>query len=439
MKSYYSPKSWSCLIRQNRMTKKLSPPQAHLIVKDYIKIKKGKHSTFETVQDLLVARRIKGRNTPNRLKNKFDKLRKELKGWEEINYEKNIFLERDKLRKHRELPRWKYEEFVKKLPRGWHQTYVAECEQEWKKVELKKGKYYYYKKAMKTKTKSKAPEKDPSKYKTTAKERYGLLYDDYDFVIHIDGKSMEDQETIRKNNQIKFESKWLSLAVEAKSGVIVWIWVEKSHNKTNAWRIFRQICEEIEEIFGKDKKICFITDAWSEYLSNKDLRGLDIVEKERTELAEYLRRKGHCWRITRRPEDNSFVENKNDYIERACLDNKEIMWVDMHGFMSLLDKFLWLNNRYLKGSKKAFRGLWKTGEENIKERFGEEKGTERIERLHVQRIEKLHRLKNRYRKHNIISILDILKKHVRPVKKTVKNYVIYEKWRMHPKSVDSSK
>lgn len=438
MKSYYSPKSWSILIRQNRMTNKLSPSQAHLIVKDYIKIKKGTHSIFNTVKDLLVWRKIKWRNTPSKLKNKYDRLWKELYKWKEIEYKKNVFLERDKLRKHRKLPEWKYEKFVKKLPRGWYQTYEAECKQEWKKVELKKGRFYYYKKAMKMKTKSKAPEKDPSKYKLTAKKRYELLYEEYDLVIHVDGKSMEDQEWIWKNNKIKLEAKWLSIGVEAKSGIIVWIWVEKSHNKTNVWKIFKQICEVIEKTFWKEKKICFITDAGWEYLSNKDLRWLNIVDKEITKLTEYLRKKGHGWRITRRPEDNSFVENKNDYIERACLDNKEIMWVDMNGLMCLMEKFLEVNNKYLKGSKGAFRGLWKTGEENIKERFGEEKGKERIKQLHVQRIEKLHKIKYKYKNHNIISILYLFKKHVRPVQKTVKNCVSYDFWMMHPKSVDSS-
>jgi hypothetical protein len=36
-------------------------------------------------------------------------------------------------------------------------------------------------------------------------------------VVHIDGKSMEDQIMIRKNPKLKYEAKWLTLAVEAKS------------------------------------------------------------------------------------------------------------------------------------------------------------------------------------------------------------------------------
>jgi len=52
---------------------------------------------------------------------------------------------------------------------------------------------------MKEKTHSKAPNKKISKWRITAKEWYEKLYEDYDLVIHIDGKSMEDQERVRKN------------------------------------------------------------------------------------------------------------------------------------------------------------------------------------------------------------------------------------------------
>jgi hypothetical protein len=77
--------------------------------------------------------------------------------------------------------------------------------------------YYYYKKAVKGKTNSFAPSKKPMKYKENAKERYENLYKEYDLVIHIDGKSMEDQEYVWKNPKLKFDAKWLSLGVEAKS------------------------------------------------------------------------------------------------------------------------------------------------------------------------------------------------------------------------------
>lgn len=77
------------------------------------------------------------------------------------------------------------------------------------------------------------------------------------------------------------------------------------------------------------------------------MRGIDITDTDTSKLAKELREKGHGWRITRKPEDNSFVENKNDYIERACLDNPDIQQMDVYGFMCHLEGFLQRQNRYL--------------------------------------------------------------------------------------------
>jgi len=94
------------------MTKKLSPLQAHQVVKDYVSIKAGKHSTFTCVKDLLVARKI-SRNLPGKLRKRFDTLWKEFHPDRELDYKTNIFLERAKVRRHRDLPKEeKYEEFV---------------------------------------------------------------------------------------------------------------------------------------------------------------------------------------------------------------------------------------------------------------------------------------------------------------------------------------
>ena len=99
------------------MTKKLSPPQAHQIVKDYVRIKANKHSTFTCVKDLLVARKI-SRNLPGKLRKRFDLLWQEFRPDNEIDYKVNIFLERAKVRKHRELPKEEeYEKFVGTYPR----------------------------------------------------------------------------------------------------------------------------------------------------------------------------------------------------------------------------------------------------------------------------------------------------------------------------------
>ncbi len=76
-KYYYTPKSGKTLVRQKRMTKKLSPTEAHVIVKDYVKIKQGKHRAFSTVQELLDVRKI-SRNVPSKQLRKFENLREEL-------------------------------------------------------------------------------------------------------------------------------------------------------------------------------------------------------------------------------------------------------------------------------------------------------------------------------------------------------------------------
>jgi hypothetical protein len=85
-------------------------------------------------------------------------------------------------------------------------------------VEIKEGMYYYYKASTKENQKSMTPSKDPQSYKPqTAKERYTKQYETYDLIIHLDGKSMEDQERVRKNAEVRLRVKWISVAVEAKS------------------------------------------------------------------------------------------------------------------------------------------------------------------------------------------------------------------------------
>ena len=116
-KYYYSPKSGKTLARQIRMTKKLSPTEAHLIVKDYVKIKEGKHKYFGTVNALTAERNI-SRNVPSKLLTKFHRQWKELHPKETIDYKVNIFLERSHLRKYRKLPLDpEYEQFVKQYAR----------------------------------------------------------------------------------------------------------------------------------------------------------------------------------------------------------------------------------------------------------------------------------------------------------------------------------
>ena len=74
-----------------------------MIVKDYVKIKAGKHKYFTDVKGLIEERKI-SRNVPSKLLTKFEHLWEELHPKEEVNYKVNVFLERTKLRKHRSLP-----------------------------------------------------------------------------------------------------------------------------------------------------------------------------------------------------------------------------------------------------------------------------------------------------------------------------------------------
>lgn len=437
-KHYYTPKSGKTLARQNRMTKKLSPTQAHVIVKDYMKIQSWKHSTFQSVKELCKARWIT-RNVPNKLYNRFSELRKLFYPDKEIDYNKNIFLQRSQLCKHRKLPEEKqYEEFVKQFPRWGYQSYCARCEQKDKEKILKEWMFYYYKDWMKQKTKSKAPNKNSNYKRMDAKEWYDELYKIYDFVIHIDGKSMEDQERIRSNSFLINKTNRLTMWVEAKSWILLWIWIEKHHDKSNASMIIKEITENIEMIFGEDRKICFVTDAGSEYLNNKDLRWIEVTSLDTSSIAKYLRWKWHSRRITRRPEDNGFIENKNDYIERSCLDSYEIEECDEYGFACLLDSFLERNNSYLKWCKKCYRWKDVTPYENIKSRFWEIQASERIRSLNVKYIEAMYKIDKVYKKQSIPKILKLLRFNIKPMVRHSKNSFYYDEKLMHPKSLDST-
>lgn len=249
---------------------------------------------------------------------------------------------------------------------------------------------------------------------------------------------MEDQERVWKNWFLRNEAKRLTLGVEAKSGIVVGIRIEKSHNKSNAWKVIREICEHVKTAFWEDKKICFITDAGWEYLSNKDLRWLEITNLEITKLTKFLVKEKHWRRITRRPEDNSFVENKNDYIERTCLDSYEVQMCDKLWFACLLDMFIERNNSYLRGCKKSFRWKWMTPQENIAERFGETSASIWVRWLHTQYIEKSYRLINCYKDLTTWEILKKVRFNVKPMLRRTKNAIFYDEKVMHPKSLDSS-
>ena len=436
MKHRYKKKSWSELIRQNRYTMKLWTLERHTIVKNYLAVKKWTWS-IGSVWELCKIYKV-SRNVPAQLLKKFNALREDLHPWEEINYNKNVFLEREKLRKHRELPGiLTYKEFIGKYPRWWYQSYVAWCRREWKEVEIKEGMYYYYKEWCKQEQASRAPIKKERAKTVTAKEWYDKLYEDHDLVIHIDGKSMEDQERIWKNRELKMSYKWLSMWVEAKSGMIVWIWAEKSHNKSNALKIVKEICEHVKNSLWKEVKICFITDAWSEYVNNKLLRGIEITSLDTSKIAWYLREKGHSWRITRRPQDNSFVENKNDYVERVCLDYVGIEKMRKKEFIEHLEWFMERNNLYLTWSKKSYRGKI-TPLENIVGRFGEKAGESWVKWLHAMPIEMMYSIPRTYEKRTLATLLYELRPRLKLLNESKGEVKISLDVSMHTKSLDSS-
>jgi len=55
--------------------------------------------------------------------------------------------------------------------------------------------------------------------------------------------------------------------------------------------IMKEICEHIELCFGKDIKVLFITDAGSEYLNNRSLRGIEVTDLDTTRMVTYMRGK----------------------------------------------------------------------------------------------------------------------------------------------------
>lgn len=413
------------------MRKKLCPLQRHTVVKNYVAFLEWKSSSFESINHLCDEFKI-SRNVPSKTLKQFQKLRTELRWNTDFDYKTNIFIERSHLRLHRSLPEDEnYEQYLSKYPRWWHQSYCASMSQKWATNKMKKWMYYYYKESCKAKTHSVAPPKKESKPKMTAKEWYEELYKLYDFVIHLDGKSLEDQHRVQQNHQLKNQYKRISMAVEAKGWLICGIRAEKSHNKTNALIIIKEICDHIQLSYPW-KKICFITDAWSEYLWDKKLRWIEITSLETSQIATFLKSQWHWRRITRRPEDNSFIENKNDYIERICLDNEDIKKMNKSEFIAHLDSFIQLNNSHLVWCKKSFRGTI-TPCKHMIQRFWNYAIESRMKWIHAIDIAWVYKLPS-YKTTSLCIYLDMIRIGLR---ERLFSPFHGEK-SMHPKSVDSS-
>ena len=155
--------------------------------------------------------------------------------------------------------------------------------------------------------------------------------------------------------RLRNSCKWVSQAVELQSRLVFDLAVEKSHNKTNAMMLMKEMVTMIKDIFGLHMRILFISYVWSEYLNNKKLRGLMVSELDTSKLCEFLRKEWCELLITRFKQDNGYVENKNKYIEIACLDNQDIASMNCGEFLECLQTYQDLNNHYLEASNKY---LW---------------------------------------------------------------------------------
>ena len=437
--NHFTKLSWASLRSRKRMTRKLDAHARHAIVKNYCAILQWK-SSFWSVSELIDKFKIH-RNLPRKLLDRFMTLRKELYPDKEIDYTINVFLKRDKLCKHRSLPiSEQYKNFVKHKPRAGYQTYIAECAYNWEVPELKEWMYHYYKQATKTAMNTRKPYKTPTLYKRmSAKERYENQYETYDFIIQLDWKSLEDQEYVWKNSVLKMAYKRISMAVEVKSWIVLWVRCEKSHNKSNSLIIIKEICGFIEKVFWKWKRILFITDAGSEYLNDKKLRWIEVTDLDTSKLVDFLRWAWHSLRITRKPQDNWFIENKNDYIERSCLDDSRIETMSKKDFLEHLDGFLQRNNIFLPWCKKSFRWYWITPLENIQKRFWIMEWVQRVAWLHCSPIETMYWLPREYEQKSLFELIYIARPllHTYWLKKTNLRFEPFL-YTLHTKSLDSS-
>ena len=375
---------------------KLSGNKKYAILKTYLAFLSWS-SWYTSVKQIAQRYNVEAKR-PVKIKYAFDKLWKALYANEEVNYKRNIFEERKTYTIHRNVTLANQEDmtvFLGKYPRAWRSTFCAWMEQHYKPVKMKRSTFQYHKPIILwqlwKKYKQKAHEQ--KKEATDSKKFFTPLYKKYDFIINVDGKSLEDIPAVQKNIGLKLRYKRVSLAVDIQSWALLKIGTEKSHNKTNAGTLIKECIETLKGIFWEHIRILFITDAGSEYLNNKKLRGMIVTESDTSKLVKYLKEQNCDLLITRYKEDNGYVENKNKYIEIACLDNEEICTMNEREFHDTLQTFMDLNNYFLRGSsEKVYRGRWKTPRDNLIARFWEEKTDRLLSNLSVSYLEGKHTL-----------------------------------------------
>ena len=138
--------------------------------------------------------------------------------------------------------------------------------------------------------------------------------------------------------------------------------------------------------------------------------------------------------ITRKKQDNGFIENKNKYIETACFDNPEIIEAFKTEFIEKLQDYIDINNYYLEGSNKyVYRGEWVTPKKNLIERFWKEKTDIFLSYLGVTYMEGKYKIKNDNQNKSLFELLDMIYPHLHLDEN---NNLLFKS--MHPKSLDSS-
>ena len=188
--------------KQESYDYKLSPGGKFRILTLYLDLQKWKWP-FTMVRDLALRYGVCHRR-PAKIKLRFDVLRKQLYPRKPVDYKVNIFKERRKLTIHSWLNKrtkvWqKMKEFVCKYTRAWYATYKAHMKQHGCKSYIVPESTFKYRKPIMLQELWKPYKKKSytnKKEVRQSKEFFDKLYGKYDFIINIDGKSLEDIPTI---------------------------------------------------------------------------------------------------------------------------------------------------------------------------------------------------------------------------------------------------
>lgn len=410
--------------KQRYFSRKIDPIRKFTILQLYLQLKNTpQFSSFKNVKQLASYMKIT-REKPSKIKKEFESLWNSLLPNKSIDYSFNIFKYKESLVFHHKVSLKLHDKsikllskFIKSYPRWGFHTYQARLLQKNISSEfiLPESTFKYYKPILLKHLKLPRKKRNYKNKKeaSLAKSFFNHFYKTFDFIINLDGKDLSDIPSVQKNPFISTAFKRISQAVEIKSGAIFKLATEKSHNKSNAHMIIKEIVETLESIFWSNIKILFLTDAGSEYLNNKKLRWIEITSLDTSEIAKYLFKHWHEMRITRFKQDNWFIENKNLYIEKAFLDDNAITKMTPVDFIDWLQSFMDMNNSYLKWSNKfVYRGKDNTPKDNLISRFWKEKIKQLFSSLLVNHMEWMYNLPTNSYNNVLFHILNHLKPHL---------------------------